>query len=229
MGLGPVVTHEQHPRLLRSTDQQARAAEKTCYDLMDQCSTGTTSHQHYQPPHQPPGHDLVIDLNRPGSTAVLTGSRLGQQHASRDSCCSPIRDVAGGRYWIEPVTSSVSGQNLCLGMRAGVASAACGRSPDVGHCAGWLADSLADSEQVAAPGRCMRAYPRPALCGFLWRHFGRRSMCGFMNSGAARRRRDPAQPRIEFEKHATEHCFSAVGWKPGHARSLDEPLAATTR
>ena len=23
---------------------------------------GTTSHQHYRSPHQPPGHDLVIDL-----------------------------------------------------------------------------------------------------------------------------------------------------------------------
>src|SRR5215218_9567007 len=28
----------------------------------NQCSTGTTSHQHYRPPHRPPGHDLVIDL-----------------------------------------------------------------------------------------------------------------------------------------------------------------------
>src|SRR5215212_731636 len=25
----------------------------------NQYSTGTTSHQHYRPPHQPPGHDLV--------------------------------------------------------------------------------------------------------------------------------------------------------------------------
>jgi hypothetical protein len=28
----------------------------------NQCSTGTTSHRHYRPPHQPLGHDLVIDL-----------------------------------------------------------------------------------------------------------------------------------------------------------------------
>jgi hypothetical protein len=44
--------------------------------------TGTTSHQHYQPPHQPPGHDLVIDLRpRARENKVLTDSRLGQQHA----------------------------------------------------------------------------------------------------------------------------------------------------
>ena len=38
MGLGPVITDEQHPRLLAHVDQQPRATEKTCYDLMDQCS-----------------------------------------------------------------------------------------------------------------------------------------------------------------------------------------------
>jgi hypothetical protein len=58
-----------------------RTAEKTCYDLMDQCSTGTTSHQHYRPPHQPPGHDLVIDLTKARHNGVLTDSRSGQQHA----------------------------------------------------------------------------------------------------------------------------------------------------
>src|SRR6476620_4820726 len=52
---------------------------------------GTTSHQHYRPPHQPPGHDLVIDLNGPGKTRVLTGSGLGQHNASTRRCCTPIR------------------------------------------------------------------------------------------------------------------------------------------
>ena len=56
--------------------------------------TGTTSHQHYRPPHQPPGHDLVIDLNRPGTLRVLTSSGLGQQNASTRRCCSPIRRVS---------------------------------------------------------------------------------------------------------------------------------------
>jgi len=32
------------------------------------------------------------------------------------------------RYWIEPVTSSVSGQNLCLGIRGSVVSGACAGS-----------------------------------------------------------------------------------------------------
>src|SRR5829696_68680 len=53
--------------------------------------TGTTSHQHYRSPHQPPGHDLVIDLKGPGKIRVLTGSGLGQQNASTRRCCSPIR------------------------------------------------------------------------------------------------------------------------------------------
>ena len=73
MGLGPVVTDEQHRASRSRMINKARAAEKTCYDLMDQCSTGTTSHQHYRPPHQPPGHDLVIDLKQGQARAVLTG------------------------------------------------------------------------------------------------------------------------------------------------------------
>ena len=42
VGLGPIVSDEQHPRLL--DDQRQTSPEKTCYDLMDQCSIGTTSH-----------------------------------------------------------------------------------------------------------------------------------------------------------------------------------------
>jgi len=58
--------------------------------------TGTTSHQHYRPPHQPPGHDLVIDLRQARGKKVLTGSGLGQQNASTMRCCSPIR---GDERW----------------------------------------------------------------------------------------------------------------------------------
>jgi transposase len=53
---------------------------------MDQCSTGTTSHQHYRPPHQPPGHDLVIDLNKARgeqcSPAAGSGNRMPQRGAA---------------------------------------------------------------------------------------------------------------------------------------------------
>ena len=68
-----------------------QATEKTCYDLMDQCSPA-------RHPTSTTGllttcraHDLVIDLNKAGENGVLTGSQLGQQHAPRSSCCSPIR------------------------------------------------------------------------------------------------------------------------------------------
>src|SRR5687767_13271469 len=53
---------------------------------MDQCSTGTTSHQHYRPPHQPPGHDLVIDLKQARqnkcSPAAGSGNRMPQRGAA---------------------------------------------------------------------------------------------------------------------------------------------------
>jgi hypothetical protein len=71
-----------------------QATEKTCYDLMDQCSPA-------RHPTSTTGllttcraHDLVIDLNKAGENGVLTGSQLGQQHAPRSSCCSPIRKFA---------------------------------------------------------------------------------------------------------------------------------------
>jgi hypothetical protein len=134
-----------------------------------------------------------------------------------------------GDTGFELVTSSVSGQNLCLGMRAGVASAACGRSlMSVTVRVGWPT-VWPTANRLPLRVVVMRACPRPALCGFLG-HFGRplnvriHELCEPPGVDEI-----PAQPRIEFEKHATEHCFSAVGWKPGHARSLDEPLAATTR
>ena len=52
--------------------------------------TGTTSHQHYQPPHQPPGHDLAIDLKKAWGFTVLTGSQLGQQHAGQATVAVPL-------------------------------------------------------------------------------------------------------------------------------------------
>ena len=64
--------------------------EKTCYDLMDQCSTGTTSHQHYRPPHQVPGHDLVIDLDKCLGFTVLTGSGSGNRMPQRDAAAVPL-------------------------------------------------------------------------------------------------------------------------------------------
>ena len=91
LGLSPIVADEQHP-LSSLMINTARAMERTCYDLMDQCSSGTTSHQYYRPPHHPPAHDLVIDLNKAWENRVLTGGRLGQQHARRSGCCSPIRE-----------------------------------------------------------------------------------------------------------------------------------------
>ncbi|HEU4910034.1 MAG TPA: DUF6653 family protein, partial [Propionibacteriaceae bacterium] len=59
---------------------------------MDQCSTGTTSHQHYQPPHQPSGHALVIDL-RPRARGLWSAHRQpARTTACRKACyCSPIR------------------------------------------------------------------------------------------------------------------------------------------
>src|SRR4029434_1455823 len=90
MGLSPIVADEQHPvsSLMITMNQ---ATENTCYDLMDQCSPA-------RHPTSTTGllttcraHDLVIDLNKAGENGVLTGSQLGQQHAPRSSCRSPIR------------------------------------------------------------------------------------------------------------------------------------------
>jgi hypothetical protein len=68
VGLSPIVPNKQHraPSLTHLINNMPRTAEEACYDLVDQCSTGTTSHQHFRPPQQPPGHDLVIDLKGQG-------------------------------------------------------------------------------------------------------------------------------------------------------------------
>src|SRR5690349_667362 len=65
--------------------------EKTCYDLMDQCSTGTTSHQHSRPPHQPPGHDLVIDLAGPGHYSAHRRPARVTASTEMEPVTSPIR------------------------------------------------------------------------------------------------------------------------------------------
>src|SRR5215216_1458690 len=67
-----------------------RTAEKTCYDLMDQCSTGTTSHQHYRPSHQPPGHDLVIDLTQGQGKRSAHRQPVRQQHAGKPAIAVPL-------------------------------------------------------------------------------------------------------------------------------------------
>ena len=57
---------------------------------MDQCSTGTTSHQHYRPPHQPAGARSSHRPQRAWRNAVLTGGRLGQQHARQATVAVPL-------------------------------------------------------------------------------------------------------------------------------------------
>jgi hypothetical protein len=69
--------------------------EKTCYNLMDQCSTGTTSHQHSRSPHQPPGHDLVIDLKQGQGKYSAHRRRLGQQHAGQATVAVPLGLIVG--------------------------------------------------------------------------------------------------------------------------------------
>ena len=61
-----------------------------------------------------------------------------------------------GDTGFEPVTSSMSGQNRCLGMRMSVASAACGGSLMVATvCAGWpTASRLTSVGSTAAPASC---------------------------------------------------------------------------
>jgi hypothetical protein len=89
-----------------------------------------------------------------------------------------------GDTGFELVTSSVSGQNLCLGMRAGVASAACGRSlMSVTVRVGWPT-VWPTANRLPLRGVVMRACPRPALFGFLGATSAARSMCGYMNSAS---------------------------------------------
>src|SRR4029450_3824149 len=101
MGLSPIVADEQYPvsSLMITMNQ---ATEKACYDLMDQCSPA-------RHPTSTTGllttcraHDLVIDLNKAGENGVLTGSQLGQQHAPRSSCRSPIRGSIVREEGFEP-------------------------------------------------------------------------------------------------------------------------------
>ena len=95
VGLSPIVANKQHrASSLTYLINKARTAEKTCYDLMDQCSTGTTSHQHYRPPHQPPGHDLVGG----GLCQAMSQGRVWSARV-----CGPVwvyEAVAVSRQWM---------------------------------------------------------------------------------------------------------------------------------
>jgi hypothetical protein len=78
MGLSPVIADKQHPTLLALTHPEA--SEKTCYDLMDQCS------RHDIPPalpasSPPAGARSSHRPQRAWAFEVLTDSRPGQQHA----------------------------------------------------------------------------------------------------------------------------------------------------
>jgi hypothetical protein len=49
VGHSPIVANKQHRASpLTYLINKPRTAERTCCNLMDQCSTGTTSHQHYR-------------------------------------------------------------------------------------------------------------------------------------------------------------------------------------
>ena len=68
-----------------------------------------------------------------GHRAWLSGTNLAL-HQMKKALTAVFLLVRGlfelvGDTGFEPVTSSVSGQNLCLGMAASVASVACARSP----------------------------------------------------------------------------------------------------
>src|SRR4051794_27458046 len=68
--------------------------------------TGTTSHQHYRPPHHLPGHDLVIDLKRPAKMQCSPTAGSDNSMPWRSDCCSPIRQSMVGVTGFEPATSS---------------------------------------------------------------------------------------------------------------------------
>src|SRR5215210_470307 len=68
-----------------------RATEKTLLRPNGSVLTGTTSHQHYRPPHHLPGHDLVIDLNQTGQGKCSAHrQRLGQQPPSTTAVTVPL-------------------------------------------------------------------------------------------------------------------------------------------
>jgi hypothetical protein len=52
--------------------------------------TGTTSHQHYRPPHQPPGHDLVIDLKGQEKLECSPAAGSGNRMPQRDAAAVPL-------------------------------------------------------------------------------------------------------------------------------------------
>ena len=60
--------------------------------------TGTTSHQHYRPPHQPPGHDLVIDLNRPGEKKCSPAAGSGNRMPQRGAAAVPLGEMLNGCF-----------------------------------------------------------------------------------------------------------------------------------
>ena len=64
VGLSPIVANKQHRASSLTIDQQAANHGEDLLRPNGSVLTGTTSHQHYRPPHQPPGHDLVIDLKQ---------------------------------------------------------------------------------------------------------------------------------------------------------------------
>jgi len=70
----------------------------------NQCSIGTTSHQHYRPPHQPPGHDLVIDLTQ-GQAKLKCSPTAGSDNSMPEGrYCSPIRAInTPGTIFVEMV------------------------------------------------------------------------------------------------------------------------------
>jgi hypothetical protein len=94
MGLSPIVSNEQQPASSLD-DQQTRTTEKTCYDLMESVLTGTTSHQHYRPPHRLPGHDLVIDLNGQANTQCSPPAGSGNRMPQRNAAAVPLGEMSG--------------------------------------------------------------------------------------------------------------------------------------
>src|SRR6187200_2138749 len=102
--LSPIVPNKQHPApSLTLLINKPRTAERTCYDLMDQCSPARHPTSTTGPLTKPPGHDLVIDL-RPRARGLQSAHRQpARTTACRKACyCSPIRCFVVAGTGFEP-------------------------------------------------------------------------------------------------------------------------------
>src|SRR5215218_7892883 len=98
MGLGPIVSDEQQPASSLD-DQHASSHGGDLLRPNGSVLTGTTSHQHYPPPHHLPGHDLVIDLNWASANESSPAAGSDNSIPSRVAAAVPLGPMVPVLDW----------------------------------------------------------------------------------------------------------------------------------